>query len=88
MKAAMPSSFACKVHLTGGCAALAGCLLLGRRIMCRELEPCPGLDKFGAENPVFFGENDDPLEKWSCNGGNMWPQKWPMRNNIWPIMAL
>lgn len=27
------------VHLTGGCAALAGCLLLGRRIMCRELEP-------------------------------------------------
>lgn len=27
------------VHLSGGCAALAGCLLLGRRIMCRELEP-------------------------------------------------
>ena len=26
------------VHLTGGCAAFAGCLLLGRRIMCRELD--------------------------------------------------
>lgn len=80
----MPSSFGCKVHLTGGCAALAGCLLLGRRIMCRELEQCRGLDKFGVENPW---ENDDPLEKWSRNGGNIWPYEWS-RNNIWPIMAL
>lgn len=34
--------FLTEVHLTGGCAAFAGCLLLGRRIMCRELDQCYG----------------------------------------------
>lgn len=49
------------VHLTGGCAAFTGCLLLGRRIMCRELEPD---DDGHWMDPEAAKEEENPKGNW------------------------